>query len=169
MRTTTTTAKDTMVSGNSIDHFHAGDRIEVIYRRSKHYGRTGVITKVSDPCLSVGSDDPRPGSYVDYQYARLITKPQPTTNSKPAMRREPTIRIDDHEAEEWMTTVSEDAEEEDNALVSLMESLAIQTAVGALALSNNMADIEKAIDEQADRIHAQARRLLQQRHANART
>jgi hypothetical protein len=160
MRTTTTTANDTMVSGNSIDHFHAGDRIKVIYRRSKHYGRTGVITKVSDPRLSVRFDDPRPGSYVDYQYARLITIPQPTTHSEPATRREPTIRIDDHETEEWMTTVSEDAEEEDNALVSLMESLAIQTAVGALALSNNMADIEKAIDEQADRIRAQARRLL---------
>jgi hypothetical protein len=169
MRTTTTTANDTMVSGSSIDHFHAGDHIKVIYRRSKHYGRTGVITRVSDPCLSVRFDDPRPGSYVNYQYARLITISQPITRSEPATRREPTIHSEDPEAEEWMTTVSEDAEEEDNVLVSLMESLAIQTAVGALALSNNMADIDKTIDEQANRIRTQARRLLQRRNANGGT
>jgi hypothetical protein len=44
-----------------------------------------------------------------------------------------------------------------------MESLAIQTAVSALAEANDMADVERAIDEQATRTHTQARRILQRR------
>jgi 1,4-dihydroxy-2-naphthoate octaprenyltransferase len=63
-----------------------------------------------------------------------------------------------------MAVVSESAEQSDDTLVSLMESLAIQTAVSALAGANNMADVERAIDEQAERIRVQARRLLQRRN-----
>jgi hypothetical protein len=120
-----------------IDIFRVGDHIKVIYPKSKHYGRTGVVTRVSDPRLSVRFDDPRPGSYVDYKYARLMTTTQPARHG------------DDGTIEDWMTAVSEDVVVEDNTLVSLMENLALQTAVSALAESNNMADVERAIDEQA--------------------
>jgi ribosome-associated translation inhibitor RaiA len=47
-----------------------------------------------------------------------------------------------------------------------MESLAIQTATGALATSNDMADVERAINDQADRIRTQARSILRRRSRN---
>lgn len=85
-----------------------------------------------------------------FRYARMM----PTSG---------TITHDnDDDIDDVVTAVSEDAEdEEDNSLVSLMESLAIQTAVSALAEANDMADVERAIDEQATRIHTQARCILQ--------
>jgi hypothetical protein len=140
-----------MVTDNPSDLFHIGDHILVFYTKSKHCGRTGIVTKVSNPRLSVKFDDERPGSYVDYKFARLMTSTQ-------TMRRTDNVVND-----ESMTVVSGGAEEGDDALVSLMESLAIQTAVSALAGANDMADVEKAIEEQAERIRTQARRLLQRR------
>jgi hypothetical protein len=140
-----------MVTDNPSDLFHIGDHILVFYTKSKHCGRTGIVTKVSNPRLSVKFDDERPGSYVDYKFARLMTSTQ-------TMRHTDNVVND-----ESMTVVSGGAEERDDALVSLMESLAIQTAVSALAGANDMADVEKAIEEQAERIRTQARRLLQRR------
>jgi ribosome-associated translation inhibitor RaiA len=140
-----------MVIDNPSDLFHIGDHILVFYTKSKHCGRTGIVTKVSNPCLSVKFDDERPGSYVDYKFARLMTSTQ-------TMRRTDNVVND-----ESMTVVSGGAEEGDDALVSLMESLTIQTAVSALAGANDMTDVEKAIEEQAERIRTQARRLLQRR------
>ncbi len=140
-----------MVIDNPSDLFHVGDHILVFYTKSKHCGRTGIVTKVSNPRLSVKFNDERPGSYIDYKFARLMTSTQ-------TMRRTDNV-VDD----ESMTVVSGGAEEGDDALVSLMESLAIQTAVSALAGANDMADVEKAIEEQAERIRTQAQRLLQRR------
>lgn len=140
-----------MTTSNPMDLFHVGDRILVFYTKSKHCGRTGIVTKVCNPRLSVRFDDNRPGSYVDYKYARIV----PSTQN--------TRRVNNIVPDDSMTVVSESAEQSDDTLVSLMESLAIQTAVSALAGANNMADVERAIDEQAERIRAQARRLLQRR------
>jgi hypothetical protein len=133
-----------------IDLFRTGDHIQVIYARSKHYGRTGSITRVCNPRLSVHFDDGQAGSYVDFRYARITPAPDTTTHNN------------GDGIEAVMIAVKSDTEdEEDNSLVGLMESLAIQTAVSALAEANDMADVERAIDEQATRIRAQARHILQ--------
>ena len=137
-----------------IDLFQNGDHIEVTYGRSKHYGRTGIVTRVCNPRLSVRFDDGQAGCYVDFRYARVLPVPDPTT------------RINDDRTRDAMTTVSEDADDEEgNLLIGLMENLAIQTAVSVLAEANDMADVEKAIAEQAVHIRTQAWRILQ-RHNN---
>jgi hypothetical protein len=143
-----------MVSDNPIDLFRVGDHIEVVYENSKHFGRTGIITKVCDPRLSIRFDDPRPGSYVHYHYARLRI-------GRGTTRHDNDISFENH-----VTVVPEDVVRGDNTLVSLMENLVIQTAVSALSEANDMADVEKAIDEQADCIRIQARRLLRRRNAD---
>jgi hypothetical protein len=125
-----------------IDLFHTGNHIQVVYARSKHYGRTGVITQVCNPRLSVRFDDGQPGSYVDYRYARLMPIPETVTRNSNAANND------------RVTTVFGDVgdEEEDDSLVILMESLAIQTAVSVLAGASDTADVERAIDEQATRM-----------------
>jgi hypothetical protein len=137
------------------DLFHIDDHIQVIYTKSKHYQRTGIVTRVCNPRLSVRFDDGRPGNYVDYRYARLI----PETNTTP--------RHSDLTGGDWVTAVSDDrGDDETDSIVALMEDLAIQTAVTTLAVSNNMTDVERAINEQAARIRIQARRILQRRNNN---
>jgi hypothetical protein len=140
-----------MATESPNDLFSVGDHILVFYTKSKHCGRTGIITRVCNPRLSVRFDDERPGSYVDYKYARLLTSNQATR------------RTDNVIPGKSMTVVPPDIEQEDDALVSLMESLAIQTATTALAEANDMADVERAIEQQAERIRVQARRLLHRR------
>jgi hypothetical protein len=136
------------------DLFQIGDHIEVIYANSKHHGRTGIITLVNDPRLSVSFDDRRPGSYVDYKYARLLSPRTPVTTSYCQQSR--ATRVED---EDFATVIPRDTreEQEDATIVALMESLAIQTATGALATSNDMADVERAINDQADRIRRRSR------------
>jgi hypothetical protein len=144
------------------DLFHIGDHIEVTYPNSKHHGRTGIITLVNDPRLSVSFDDRRPGSYVDYKYVRLLSPRTPVTTDYPRLSRTP--RVD----EDFVTVIPHDnrEENEDATIVLLMENLAIQTATGALATSNDMADVERAINDQANRIRTQARSILRRRSRN---
>jgi hypothetical protein len=143
------------------DLFHIGDHIEVIYANSKHHGRTGIITLVNNPRLSVSFDDRRPGSYVlDHKYVRLISPRTSVTTSYCRQSR----RVD----EDFVTVIPRDTREEheDTTLIELMENLAIQTATGALATSNDMADVERAINDQADRIRTQAQSILRRRSRN---
>jgi hypothetical protein len=164
--TTTTTQEVTMPPGTPpsrpSDLFSMYDHIEVTYAKSKHYRRTGVITRISNPRLTVRFDDGHPGNYVDYRYARVIPDAPRRTNLTNTSPRN--INITDVDL---MATVSEDrGDEETNSVTALMENLAIQTAVTTLAGSNNMADVERAINEQATRIRIQARRILQRRSNN---
>jgi hypothetical protein len=81
------------------------------------------------------------------------------TNTSPQNK----ITTDGH----LMAAVSEDrGEEETDSITALMENLAIQTTVTTLTRSYNMADIERAINEQATRIRIQARCILQRRRNN---
>ncbi len=110
----------------------------MIYAKLKHYRRTGIVTRVCNPRLSIRFDDGRPGNYVDYRYARLVPETVPETDT--------TIRYNHHSSEAWMTAVSDDREDEEtDSIVALMENLAIQTAGTTLAGSNNMAYVERAI------------------------
>jgi hypothetical protein len=54
------------------DLFNMCDHIEVTYARSKHYWRTGAVTRISNPRLTVQFDDGHPGNYVDHRHARVI-------------------------------------------------------------------------------------------------
>jgi hypothetical protein len=62
--------------GDQVGNFHVGDHIKVIYRGSKHYGRTGTVSQVGNPRLTINFDDGRPGIFVDIKYARLTSTRQ---------------------------------------------------------------------------------------------
>jgi hypothetical protein len=148
-----TTAMDDRLEGV----FRLNDHIKVIYRRSKHYGRTGIITKLRNPRLTIRFDDGLPGSFVDVKYARLIPEheEQEDTSATNNMHHNlvPTVSVDN-------------GNDNEDVLVTMFHRLAVQTAVTALADANDMSDVEYAINAQAVRIRAHALKILQQGGGN---
>ena len=96
----------------------------------------------------INFDDGHAGSYVDYNYAQIIPPTQPTAHA---------VDID---TDDWVTAAPDNNTRDEDLLVTLMDRLAIQTAVGALAEANNMVDAERVIEEQAEWIRTQARHIL---------
>jgi hypothetical protein len=138
--------------------FHLWDHIKVVYRRSKHYGRTATIIKVGNPRLTVRFDDGLPGSFVDIKYARLI----------PEHEEQGDTTILDNTRHNLVPAVSVDnGDDDEDVLVKMFHRLAVETAVTALADANNMADVERAINAQAVRIRAHALKILQRRRDNS--
>jgi hypothetical protein len=127
----------------------------VIYRGSKHYGRTGIVSQVGNPRLTINFDDGRPGTFVDIKYARLLTTEQGNTD------------VSESSQDDWISQVSnndDDSEDELNAMFH--RRLALETATTAISGANNIADVERVIADQASRILQHATRILQRRRNN---
>jgi hypothetical protein len=137
--------------------FRVGDHIEVVYPKSKHFGKTGVVIKVGDPRLSVRFDNGLPGTFVDVAYARLIAE---------RGGHNETHQVNNIHPMETPAVSGDEEDDDDYVLVEMFDRLAVQTAITALADANNMADVERAINEQASRIREHAAKILRQRRNN---
>jgi hypothetical protein len=62
----------TMAPKKPKDKFSVGDRMEVTSKRSKHFGRTGMIVSLGLRRITVEFEDDAPGNYVDYSHATKI-------------------------------------------------------------------------------------------------
>jgi hypothetical protein len=126
----------------------------VIYRGSKHYGRTGIVSQVGNPRLTINFDDGRPGTFVDIKYARLLTTEQGNTD------------VSESSQDDWISQVSNDDDDSEDELNAMFHRrLALETATTALSGANNIADVERVIADQASRIRQHATRVLQRRRS----
>ena len=135
------------------DTFSIGDRLKVVYRKSKHYGRIARVTQVNNPRLSVDFEDGGAGAFVDFRYARRIPDLIPTT-MPPNIHQQRTQPIHDND------------EEDGDVLAEAFNRLAIDTAIAILVDTSNMAGVERAIEEQVIRIRYYAQSILRRRRNN---